>query len=289
MRLQKILAIIVTIASLTTGYSAAASANAWRIAMVQFDGDRDFGETEANAERLLDYIETAATHGAGLVVLPEGSLHGYATETEVWCRPGLAQYAGRNCRSIAGVAEVLPGSAMVQWFAGHADRLGLRIVYATIEKDGADYYNTVVLVGPDGYEAKYRKRVLYYLDQGYATSGSEETIVTLPIGPVGFMICADANYDNYFTSYKSAGVAHLILPTNWDQDPDSSRSAASFFASKARRHAMTILAADAAAWDGTGAYRPQTTQRQRTGLPDPGVGVEGVSYVDLPLSSVNGF
>jgi predicted amidohydrolase len=138
--------------------------------MVQFNGDRDFGETAVNAERLLGYIETAAANGAQMVVLPEGSLHGYATESEVWCRPGLGGYAGRDCRSVEGTAESVPGGAMVMWFGGQAARLNVRIVYSTIEKDGSRYYNTVVLVGPDGYEAKYRKRALYYLDQGYASS-----------------------------------------------------------------------------------------------------------------------
>jgi hypothetical protein len=95
------------------------------------------------------------------------------------------------------------------------------------------------------------------------------------------LICADANNDSYFTSYKNLGVKHLIIPTSWDQEPVGSRSASAFFTNQAHRHAMTILAADAAAWDGTAAYRPDGAQRQRTGLPDPSVGVEGVAYVDL--------
>jgi predicted amidohydrolase len=264
---------------------AGPAAGTWRVAMLQFDADQAFGDTERNVERLTAYAEDAAAAGARLVLFPEGSTHGYANPSEVWCRPGRTSLGSRRCRDVGAVAETLPGAdgTVDARFTALARRLGVHVVYSAIERDGARYYNTAVMVGPDGLEAKYRKRALYYLDEGYATPGDGPATAALPIGTVGFLICADLNEDAYYREYTDAGVATIVTIMSWDQDPHSGRAAARFLASQARRHGVTLLAADAAAWDGTAAYLPARGPRVRAPLADPAVGEEGLAFADLPV------
>lgn len=263
--------------------SQAATAAGMRVAMVQFDADEHFGDAGGNIARLTALIEQAAADGARLVVLPEGSTYGYATPHEVWCRPGLASLGSRRCRDVSSVAAAVPDGGATQAFVSVARRLNVFIVFSAIEAAGRDFYNAAVLVGPSGWVATYRKRELYYLDEGYAKRGQGPVVAQIPgLGSVGFLICADGNRDSYYRDYARQGVHTIITIMDWDQDPESDRGAGTFFAERAHVNGVTLLAADASAWDGTGAYFADRDGRVRDGLNEPGVGEVGVALVDLP-------
>lgn len=260
------------------------NASGLTVAMVQYDADPHFGDTQGNLATLAGMADQAVRNGASLIVLPEGSSHGYARPGKgakrIWCTSTRQS----ECRDVRDVAEKLTDTdGVVAFWSAYAARTGATIVASVIEEDGGRYYNTAATIGPKGLIASYRKRALYYIDEYYATPGSAPVVADLGFGKVGFMICADGNFDDQYLEYKRLGVSAIVLTMDWDQSPNptSPRSARNFFAAHAQASGLPIIAADVSRWDGTGLYLPDGT-RVRRGLPDVAPGVDGITYAEIP-------
>lgn len=130
------------------------------IGLVQYDADAHFGDWDYNTAQLTMWAEAAIDEGATLLVFPEGSSYGYATDDDLWCPPGMDTYGGMTCHDVSTVAEPLPGGQTTDYWADFAAEHGVAVVYHVLEADGPDFYNAVGVVGPDGYITKYRKRRL---------------------------------------------------------------------------------------------------------------------------------
>ncbi len=77
-------------------------------------------------------------------------------------------------------------------------------------------YNTLVLVGPDGYIGKYRKvhlplteRIMMYPGDG------DYPVFETRFGKVGLMICFDKAYPEVARSLALKGAEILLCPTAW--------------------------------------------------------------------------
>lgn len=247
------------------------------IGLIQYDGDIHFGDAETNLANLTDWTLEAVAQGARIVVLPEGSIFGYASDTELWCAPGEVTYMGLACRDVATVAELLPGGPITEYWAEIAATHDIYIVYSVPEVDGDIYYASVGVVGPEGFVTRYRKRALYHIDYAYAEPGDESVVLQTPYGDFGLMICLDGSYNGeYYDLYNEAGVDAIILSMDWDDDPEGPAAASTWFADRATDNGITIYAADVSKWDGTAKYLPNET-RQRNGLPADAVGIDGLS------------
>ncbi|MEK6555739.1 MAG: nitrilase-related carbon-nitrogen hydrolase, partial [Bdellovibrionota bacterium] len=141
------------------------------------------------------------------------------------------------------------------------------------------------VIGPAGFVTKYRKRNLYITDTYYASPGDLGPITfKTPHGEFGLLICLDANYAHSFLEYKKMGIEQVIVPMNWDQDPNgggNSRPARIYFQKMAQKVQLDIFVSDVSPWDGTGAYYPDREVRERNGLSDIAIGIDGVSYHEL--------
>lgn len=253
-----------------------------RIGLVQYDADAHFGDWDFNTASLTMWAEAAIEQGADVLVFPEGSSYGYASPTELWCSPGMDAYEGRSCRDVSTVAEPLPGGPTTDYWATFAADHGVAVIYHVPEVDGAQYYNAIGVVGPTGFVTKYRKRTLYYVDQAYASEGDTGTVISLPDGDFGLMICLDATYDGpYYDEYLAQGVDGIILPMDWDDDPDGPAAAIDWFRDRAAANGVSIFAADVSTWDGTAHYPPGDVPRERNGLPEIAIGIDGISVHDL--------
>lgn len=254
------------------------------IGLVQYDGDGEhFGDREGNLAALTMWAEAAVEQGARVIVTPEGSTYGYASATELWCAPGMAEYNGRTCRDVSTVAETLPGGPTTDYWAEFAAEHGVFVVYHVPEVDGSTYYASLGVVSPEGYAGRYRKRSLYYVDQAYATPGESSTVLSTPYGDFGLMICLDGTYDGpYYDEYLDAGVDGIIIAMDWDDDPDGPAAAIEWFRDRADANGVRIYAADVSTWDGTGLYLPGDVPRERNGLPPIAIDIDGVSVHELP-------
>ena len=247
------------------------------IALVQYDGDIHFGDSATNIANLTEWTLEAIELGAKIIVQPEGSTYGYASDTEVWCAPGETEYFDLDCRDVSTVAEPLPGGSTTDHWAELAAEHEVYIVYHVPEVDGATYHTSLGVVGPEGFVTRYRKRDLYYIDEAFAEPGDEGVILETPYGDFGLMICLDGTYngDNY-DEYIAQGIDDIIIAMDWDDDPMGPFAAESWFADRAADNNVTIYASDVSKWDGTAKYVPDGP-RERVGLPDQAIGIDGLS------------
>ena len=275
--LLKFLFITATSIFLAQGTSFATDAS---IALIQYDADSHYGEYELNIENLSSLAEAAASEGAQLIILPEGSTYGYATPSRLWCRPGMRTFMGKRCDDVSTVAEDVRTGQTTNYWHDFAVEHQVTVMFSIMEKKNGQFFNTAVTVGPEGFIGSYQKKYLYIVDEAYATPGSELFILELSGKSYGVMICMDTNYSALYSSYKNAGVDAIIAPMDWDQSPNSARGGATFFRQQASRNALDIYVSDQSSWDSTGFYPSSGALRHRAPLAPVAVGTDGYTLVD---------
>ena len=244
---------------------------------MQYNADLNFADANLNVSNLTDLSLEAVELGAKIIVHPEGSTWGYATHNTLWCLPGEEMYGWMFCVDVSLAAEPIPGGPTTGYWESFAAMHDVYVIYHVPEVEGGDYFNSVGIVGPEGFVSRYRKRELYSTDLAYAQEGTESVIFETEYGDFGMMICMDGTYNGVlYDEYVEAGVDGIILSMNWDEDPDGSYAAATWFTERAADNNIIIYASDVSAWDGTAKYLPDGT-RERNGLPDPAVGIDGLS------------
>ncbi len=156
------------------------------------------GDTASNLDRI---ATTMAATDAVLVVFPELATCGPVTD---------ASLAGR-------VAETLPGPMVerLQRIAVESNRF---LVAGLVERAGDRFYNTAVLVGPDGVIGSYRKLHLTVEDRRWATPGDRGLpTFDIPIGRVGLAIGYDLHFPETGRVLALDGADLIACPslTTW--------------------------------------------------------------------------
>ena len=178
------LCLIVFVGVSSTGQAA----ETFKVAAVEFNPV--FKKREANFPPMAAAARRAAAAGAKLILFPEMSTTGYL-------------FGSRQ--EIAPFVDPIPGKTTM-YFAELAKELVVHIVVGMPERDIDTnfYYNSAIIVGPEGYIGKYRKNNLFLLESRWAAQGNLGTpVFDTPLGKLALMIC----YDDYF--YQSARVAAL--------------------------------------------------------------------------------
>jgi N-carbamoylputrescine amidase len=268
---------------LTFTQSHTALAKPHSVALIQYDADSFYNQYQTNRDRLTLLALDAVTNGANMIVMPEGSLLGYATRSRLWCRPGLSQFRGMTCDNVIDVAEnVRTGRSTIYW-TEFAKTHNVVIVFNTIEAASNRYFNTAVAVDANGYLSSYRKMNLYWVDEAYATAGEDLTTLDVFGTRYGFMICMDFGFSELYRRYRMRGITNILGPMDWDQSPDDAHRAGKVvFRKNAKEHGMNLLVADQSRWDSTGFYPASGDNRVRNPLPDDGVLVDGYTLIALP-------
>lgn len=153
----------------------------------------------ANLDALAATAARAAGARAELLVTAEMALTGYAIG------PAAAHELAE--------ARDGPSSARVAAIAEHH---GIAIAYGYPERDGADVYNAVQVVGADGQRlAHYRKTHLFGdLDRAMFRSG-DESVVQLDLAGlrIGLLLCYDVEFPETVRAHALAGTELLVVPT----------------------------------------------------------------------------
>lgn len=172
----------------------------YRAAAIQFDPT--LGDKEGNVTRLLELTAEAAHRGASLIVMPEMATTGYCWSSR---------------EEIAPVVEPIPGPT-VDRFAHAAASSGTWIVVALpeLEVSTGAYYNSAVLIGPEGIAGRYRKTHPYITEVRWARDGDLGLpVFETPIGRLGILICMDAEYPEPARVLGARGCDVVCFPTNW--------------------------------------------------------------------------
>lgn len=246
------------------------------IALIQYNADAHFNQSEHNINKLTEFAATAVANGSKIIVFPEGSTYGYADKQHRWCSD---LYLDDRCVDVAQVAEVIPGGRSSNYWSAFSKKYGVYVIFNVPEIDEGTYFNTAGIAKPDGTVDKYRKRDLYYLDKYYASPGDSPFVLETSFGKFGILICKDATYPGLLEDYGALGITSVILTMDWDaNDPYGPYAARTWFQRRACTSGINIYASDQSTWDGTGFYSAEGDSRQRDGLPAVAPGIDGISF-----------
>lgn len=181
----------------------------YRVAAIQFEPAM-FAK-EANLEALLRLTGEAAAGGAKLIVTPEMATTGYC-----WA----------NRKEVAGEVEPIPGPTTDR-FTEIAARHDCWIVVGLPEVDPETgiFYNSAVLIGPEGPAGLYRKTHAYISEPKWAKDGDLGLpVFETPLGRLAITICMDACYPETARVPALAGADVICFPTNWLSEKSPSPS-----------------------------------------------------------------
>jgi predicted amidohydrolase len=187
----------------------------YRVAAIQFEPR--LGAKAENIVRLLELTEAAAREGARLIVHPEMATTGYCWYDRDEIRPHVEPIPGPTTEACAALAQ-RNDCYIVVGLPEVAPRTGI-------------FYNSAVLVGPEGIVGVYRKTHSYISEPKWAKDGDLGLPVwETPLGRIGIMICMDADYFEPARLLALAGADVLCFPTNWldDKSPAPSWMARAF-------------------------------------------------------------
>ena len=170
-----------------------------RMALIHFAAAHK--KPDQNLAELLRLNREAADAGARLILNTEMALSGYSFKSR---------------RDIAPYTQSDPGPAL-RAMGELAEACGVYIGIAFAERDPSTdiYYNTAIVLGPDGRSvAKYRKILT---ERRWALSGSavQQGVADTPWGRIGMAICADSYSGLIPRSMALKGVDLLWVPANW--------------------------------------------------------------------------
>lgn len=169
------------------------------IACVQMDCL--LGQPLANRDKIIDQTRAAAERDAKLVIFPECALTGYAFESLEEAVPFAERLDGASSEALANVCR----------------ETGVHAAAGFIESDGGKFYNSVMLVGPEGVVGSYRKIHLPFLgiDRFLSPGDRPFQVFELPFGKVGLNICYDISFPESSRVLKLLGAELIVLVTNW--------------------------------------------------------------------------
>lgn len=88
-------------------------------------------------------------------------------------------------------AELIPSGPTCQRFIQISAQNQCHLIGSIIEQDGERYYNTAVVIGPDGYIGKQRKIHLPDMEKEWFSRGEDWNVFDINGVKVGVMICFD--------------------------------------------------------------------------------------------------
>jgi predicted amidohydrolase len=171
-----------------------------RVATIQFE-PKQF-EKERNILELLRLIRQAAGSGSKLIVTPEMGTTGYCWYTR---------------EEVAPFVETVPGPTTDR-FAEVAKEFETHVVVGLPEIDPATglYYNTAVLIGPEGLIGKHRKTHSYISEPKWSAPGDlGHQVFETSIGRIALLICMDIHFVETARLVALTGADIICHISNW--------------------------------------------------------------------------
>jgi 5-aminopentanamidase len=156
-----------------------------------------FGEIKRN----LDLVSNHLSHvQCDLMVLPELFASGY-------------QFISKH--EVEELAEPVPGGPTTQRLIELARDRRMVLVAGLPERDGAQCYNSAVIVGPSGFLGRYRKTHLFYEETLFFSPGQTGFQVwDIGSARVGIMVCFDWFYPESARTLALKGADIICHPSN---------------------------------------------------------------------------
>lgn len=168
-----------------------------KIELIQIDG-RD-GDTAYNLQRTLEAIASCKAD-TDLLVFAETQLMGFA-----------------SAEQLPAVAEPLQGPTLQAVQRAVSER-GVTVVIGLAEQADGVYYNTSVLLTPEGIALSYRKTHLWPSERGLFQAGDRYATACWKGLRIGLLICYDIELPESSRALGQLGV-DLIIVSNGNMDP----------------------------------------------------------------------
>ena len=168
-----------------------------KVELAQLAG-RD-NDTAYNLERTLAAMAACAAD-TQLILFPEGHLMGFP-----------------SAESVVEVAEPLDGPSVSAVIAA-ARQHNISVAIGMAENDNDRFYNTTLLITPEGIALKYRKTHLWASDRGVYEAGDRYATCLWNGVRVGLLICYDIEFPESARALAQLG-AELLIVTNGNMDP----------------------------------------------------------------------
>ncbi len=157
------------------------------------------GATSQNLEKVLQVIE-GADPTTDLIVFPETCLMGFP-----------------NKDNVASLSEPEDGPTLSA-VRKAINKTGVSAAIGFAEADEGKFYNTTVLISPQGTALKYRKSHLWSSDVGIFDSGDHLVTAIWKGIRVGILICFDIEFPENARALAAQG-AELLIVTDANMDP----------------------------------------------------------------------
>ena len=193
----------------------------YQVATVQYEPSQ-FNK-DHNVSSLLHLCEEAGKKGAKLIVTPE---------------MGTTGYCFLNREEISPLVETIPGQTTKK-FETIAKKFNCYIVVGMPEIDDETqlYYNSAVLIGPDGIVGKHRKSHGYIAEPKWSAPGQEHLVFDTEIGKIGILICMDIHFIETARLVALQDADIIIHISNWL----SERTPAPYWISRAFENSCYLI------------------------------------------------
>jgi len=158
------------------------------------------GEKERNLRRILELLKEGAEKEAELLVLPE------------LCNTG---YVFRSEEEVRVLSERVPEGQTTSILARFAEDENLHIVAGLCEAGDERFYNSAIIVGPEGFVAAYRKTHLFDKEKLWFTKGGDPfRVCETPKARIAVMICFDWMFPEVVRILALEGAQIVCHPSN---------------------------------------------------------------------------
>ena len=141
-------------------------------------------------------IREAASKGARLIVLPEGTVPAYVIGHEP-VDVEILQAALDDVQSLARSTATV-------------------IVYGSVRRTSHEQYNSAYVVDSDGAVAGFAdKCFLWHFDRNWFATGRLGAPIQTSLGDLGVLICADGRIPTISRALVDRGAEMLVMPTAW--------------------------------------------------------------------------
>jgi len=171
-----------------------------KIGFVQFNPI--FGKVDENNKKIEDFV---SKNQADLLVLPE------------LCNTG---YMFKDKNELRQLSEEIPqGKTTKEWIRIAKENKAF-LVGGLAERDGSDFFDSSVLVGPNGFIGKYRKTHLFLNEKKIFTPGGLGfNVFDTDVGKIGLMICFDYMFPEAARTLALKGADIICNPVNLVSPP----------------------------------------------------------------------
>ncbi|MEM2111196.1 MAG: nitrilase-related carbon-nitrogen hydrolase [Candidatus Bathyarchaeia archaeon] len=159
-----------------------------------------FGKKEKNLNRILKFLEEGARREADLLVFPE------------LCNTG---YVFKSKKEVEVLSENVTDGQTTRALTEATEDMNLYIVAGLCEKKDEQFFNSAILIGPNGLVAVYRKTHLFNEEKIWFTEGDTPfQVYDISKARIGIMICFDWFFPEVMRILALKGAQIVCHPAN---------------------------------------------------------------------------